>query len=218
MRVLNSILRDYLEREVINVQTEYISLPDNCDISPEIRADLNSRIHLRNLEGIEIGIEPGNLYTIKYYTQLQEYVEFLPRTLKEFRGEFFDNIPDRLTDNIDLKTALNRCKIVMLEVTPPCDFTFGKWRASRVLIGITYPQNELLINRYKKKADYLCKTPMFSIENEVCKFVFNYHYLISIPFSVLEILKPRYQIRLDLLSDIQDRFSNHLSRKGIIEL
>ncbi|MHA2290005.1 MAG: hypothetical protein ACXABG_14565, partial [Promethearchaeota archaeon] len=49
MRVLNSILEDYLEKEVSKVQPEVITCPTTLSISEMTKADLNTRVHIRNL-------------------------------------------------------------------------------------------------------------------------------------------------------------------------
>jgi hypothetical protein len=104
----------------------------------------------------------------------------------------------------------------MLEITPMCDYACGKWRASRLLAGFLVPV--ALKNRIKKDADFLYTTPLFSLEDQLLYLVFNFYYMASVQFNKLDTFVPRYQARTDLLSDIQSKFSAHISRRGVVKL
>jgi hypothetical protein len=74
------------------------------------------------------------------------------------------------------------------------------------------------LEKRAKDAEFLYKTPVFSLEGALFYLVFNFYYAVSMKFNKLDGFAPRYQVRTDLLSDIQSKFSAHISRRGVVKL
>jgi hypothetical protein len=106
-------------------------------------------------------------------------------------------------------------KPCILEITPMCDYVQEKCKASRFLIGLIVSDGQV---KKKKNADFLYQTPFLSLDNNLCSLVINFYYLISIKNVELSSLKPKYQLRIGILSDVQHKFSSHISRPGVMEL
>ena len=205
MNVMNSILKDCIEKRVRLTDEEFLECPACKEISEEIKAIINTRIHVRDLEEAKAVTAPGNLYILENFANLQKYVDYLPADMNSFVKQFLNS-----TQNLE------RIATCMLEITPMCDYAQGKWKAARLLIGLIVPM--AMKDRIKKSAGFLYQTPLLSLNGNLCYLIFNSYYMTGAQFNKLNNLEPDYQLRIDLLSDIQSKLSSHISRRGVIEL
>ena len=204
MKALDSILRDCIEKRVSLIDEEFLERPANVEINDDIKATINTRINLRDLQTANAGTAPGNLYILRDFEHLREYLDYLSEDIDSFKKGYFNSMD-----------GLEGLKFCMLEITPICDYACRKWRASRLLVGFLVPA---ALEKKIKDADFLYTTPLFSLEGHTCYLVFNFYYMALVQFNKLNDFAPRYQVRIDLLSDIQSKFSAHISRRGVVKL
>jgi hypothetical protein len=206
MEALSSILKDCIEKRVGQVSDKLLQVPANKNVSEDVKAAINTRINLKDLEHVDATIAPGDLYILHAdLAQLREYVGYLPEQIDSFKKDCFNPI-----------TGLDQVKLCMVEVTPICDYACGKWKSARLVPGFTLPP--AVKGQIKPHAEFLYTTPLLCLEGNLCHIVLDFHYMAPVEFSKLGKLKPRYQIRSDLLSDIQSDLSAHASRRGVVKL
>lgn len=216
MYVLNSILKDCIEKKVSVLTQEYLTTPQETEFSDEIKGQINTKINIRDLKEVEVKATPGNIYILNNYKELFQYANFLPKRYYDFQRDFLKLNINRIDEHDDILTLLRSCRPCLLEITPLCDYTYDRWKNARVLVGIMVPRG--LINRLKDKAKSVFNSPLLFVNNDLHYFIFNFYNIIMTDFKILNKLEPNYQIRVDLLSDIQKQYSNHISRGGIFFL
>lgn len=216
MYVLNSILNDCIEKNVSMLNQEYLITPQENEFPDEIKGKINTKINIRDIKGVEVKTTPGNIYILKYYKELSQYANFLPKRYYDFQRDFLKLEPNRTDERSDIRTLLRSCRPCLLEITPYCDYSYDKWKNARVLLGIIVPR--ALNNKLKDKAKSVYNSPLLFVNNGLHYFVFNFYNVIMTEFEKLNELKPSYQIRVDLLSDIQSQYASHISRGGIFLL
>lgn len=201
-KVLNGLLKDFVEK---NVSAKGMLKKPSGDltISDKTKAITNTIIHVRTLENPSANSAPGNLYIVDFPT-LKKFFEYLPTDEKEFKEPFFKQ-----------DSNLDTIKLCMLEITPICDYTNKKWKCNRLLIGLIVPK---AMKNKIKSADFLYQTPLLYLDDAQCYVVFSFHYMTEIKFKKLASLGSKYQFRMDLLSYIQSKMSNHITRRGIFSI
>lgn len=205
MKALNSVLIDSIEKQVWKMNIEYINLPESKKIHAKTKAIINTKIHIRELEEVDEKITLGTICLIEEYSDLKKYCDYLPENMESFQKDFFDSMPE-----------LAYLKPFVLEITPMCDYSQDKMKVNRFLLGLKVAVTQ--DNKLKKHAHFLYQTPLLSLDNDLCSLVFNFHYLITIKEIDLESLNPKYQLRIDILNDVQNHFSGHISRPGVMAL
>jgi hypothetical protein len=204
MKALDSLLSDCIENRVDMISEKLLKCPANVEIGDDVKAKINTRINLRDLQNPETCVRPGNLYVLRDFAHLGEFFDYLPNSVDDFKKESLTSIEGQ--DNI---------RLCMMEITPTCDHACKKWKASRLLAGFLLPS---ALEKRVKDADFVYKTPLFFLEGGLYHIVLNLYYTVSLKFGSLNGLAPRYQVRTDLLSDIQSKFSSHISRRGVVKL
>jgi len=170
------------------------------DIPIEVRARINSKLLLQESSGNN-AIYPGNIYEIE------------ERSLSEIDiAELFNKEFDKYKDKDDL---LNQVKHIMLEVSPPCDFAQDKWRRSRILHGVMWPQKHC---HKIKKCEYIYISPDLEKNGSIFKLVFDLRYFTSQAFDTIRKKKASFRLKHDLLVDIQSHLARHINRPGVISL
>lgn len=204
MRALDSLLSDCIENRVDMINEKLLKCPTNEEISDDIKAKINTRINLKDLQNSKACITPGNLYVLRDFAHLGEFFDYLPSSVDDFKKESLTSIE-----------GLDDIKLCMIEITPTCDHACKKWKASRLLAGFLLPYT---LEKRAKDADFVYETPVLSIEGGPYCLVFNFHYSVSTRFNKLEGFAAKYQIRTNMLSDIQSKFAAHISRRGVVKL
>lgn len=194
----NGTFLDTLENEIRLFKgfDTALSVNDRNTIEPKILAKINSRL-LLVMEKSKRPM-PGQVYYGK-------------------NGKYKIKIDDLFEGNIgqyqkkdDLITNI---KDIFLEVSPVCDYAQKKWRVHRVLPGLMWTHAHF--NKIKKKADYMYTSPMFEIESNLFKLVFDLRYLTSLSDKVIRGKTPAFKLRYELLVDIQSCISKHINRPGV---
>ncbi|MCK9411690.1 MAG: hypothetical protein M0Q53_05265 [Prolixibacteraceae bacterium] len=155
-----------------------------------------------------IAIHPGNIFSktnihwnrkrnlLKNYFNVEKSVLFK----KGADGKYIIKNPE-----------LKKIIFIELEVTPLCDFAQNKWRKSRLLPGIIYPQG------YQQDVlngeNFYDQIPVIQINNTLCKVLFDFRFLKSIDINANK--QPFLKIRNELFADILSRLSSHANRVGL---
>jgi hypothetical protein len=150
MHVLNSILKDCIEKKVSILKQKYLTTPPENDFSDEIKGLINTKINLRDLKGVKVKAMPGNIYILKSFKEASQYIDFLPKRYYDFLRDFLNINSDRNLEK-DILSLLRLSRPCLLEITPLCDYTYNRWKYAKVLVGIIIPRN--LNNRMKKKSE-----------------------------------------------------------------
>jgi hypothetical protein len=210
MLTFNGTFIDSLENTMRGLDYSEINIDFNHreKIPENVCAKINSKLLL--IESLDSRpTQPGNVYEIKNNSSLKVNVQEL------FSQEF-----DEYTRKEDF---LKKIKYIQLEVSPTCDFAQGKWRLSRLLPGVMWPSEHLLIYSKKKKrdvelikgADYIYSSPLFEKNHQTFKMVFDFRYLRTSPLADLDKIQPSFVIRHQLLVDIQSHLARHINRPGV---
>lgn len=167
---------------------------------------------------IDKSIQPGNIY--KFTDVFKKikckkkscYYNKIKLTKQEIMQEFYRGL---------IKTYRNKSALlkkiipILLEITPECDYVQKKWKTPKLVLGILWPEN--FANKMLAKADYIYKRFRIKYQDEVYYITFNAHHLFNIGFHVFKSVEPVLKARKELLVDIQQWFSGHISRPGKTE-
>lgn len=206
MMVFNHLLFDIVEQNILNQQEKKEMMQNFNSVqlsnANEIKGELNRRI-LLSIEENNNPV-PGNIY-FKYNQILEMDKQTLIR-------EIFNGNINTFPNNNNL---IDKCLLIFLEVSPFCDYAQKKWKTCRLLPGLMWPME---FENNIKKADYIYKTPLILVNNQLCYFVFDIRYLTSIPVNLLKNKKSTIRLRKELLNDIQTKIAGHINRLGVTSL
>ncbi|MBP7792609.1 MAG: hypothetical protein KA120_06045 [Candidatus Goldbacteria bacterium] len=207
MLSFNSLFIDIIES---NIFTDNVDTDKNMDMLQQqnlddknIIGEINKRLHI-SLEQNNKPI-PGNIYIFND-----------DKIIKVNKKDLIESIFNGDLNQFEERTNLiEKSELIHLEVSPFCDYAQNKWERNRILSGVKWPE------KYKgnlKKADYIYKTPLFKIDNDLCYFIFDIRFLTSIELEKLDDVKSKMRVRKELLNDIQTKIAGHINRPGITYL
>jgi hypothetical protein len=193
MLAINNLLLDIIENRIQNTSNSASSINNqtvNLTFINRIKGELNRRLLIANEQNNSV--IPGNVYKNEFSIKCDI---------------------NNLCNNNNIPEELNKQENhIILEVSPYCDYAQKKWKFHRILPGFIWPEQ---YGNMIKKADYIYKTPVFLINNELCFFVFDLRYLSSIPFNSLNNKTSLYRFRKELVVDIQSKIAGHINRPGV---
>ncbi len=178
---INKISDDSYKRLANLVYDKYIS------ISPK----LNTSLHLESNPSDEH--IPGNVYIIPIGDD---------ETKRKYAKTYFKNIPDE---------SLKDIQFIELEVSPICDYAQKKWKKSRLVSGIVYPENL----KVEDRNHFYRVEPIFYLDNGLKKIAFDCHLFKSLDHDIVKSRTIKYRLRRELLLDIIAQVSAHVNRPGI---
>jgi hypothetical protein len=195
------------------------------------RPKINTMLHL-DYTKVDPNMEhvPGDVF------EYPENVEGLPiphiEDIGKFiRGKFMDFI-----DNEEKKRFKNEiknsCRLLLIEITPPCDFAQNKFDWHRYIIAAIIPEKLMSLSYIMKRnrksreggksPDYRWNSPEFqNKDNSSFRIIFNSRLILSVPRE--EEFKGKFgehlfRIRQPLLSDMIGWFARQSSRQGHVSL
>ncbi len=199
MLCFNNLLFDIVENKITSqssVREINIQPAEEYSEDDKLKGELNRRLHISS-EKSKTPI-PGNIYKLEdIHINLDK-----EQILK-------DIIQNQINDDEKNKLTVN---LILLEVSPFCDYAQNKWKMHRMLAGV---RCSLSSENKTKKADFIYKTPLFNINNELIYLVFDIKYLTSISPELLKDKESIMRIRKELLNDIQSKIAGHINRLGI---
>lgn len=163
---------------------------------------------------IKVKVYPGNLYILDKYKVFRNFINNAPEGEYSFQKEFLA-LPDEPSPDPEQIKKLESCKVCFLEMTPLCDCAQKKWKGARLIGGLVIPVS---LEKKVHKGEFIYRSHPFLIEGDKHRLLFNSFFITTTAFSNIQKLKLKYQLRIDILGAIQHWFSNHISRRGIIEL
>jgi hypothetical protein len=181
---------------VISKLSEGLKEPDKSIVEKLTKAYIqvphiiNTRLHIElNPSGELI---PGNVYLIPVKEEHK----------RSFLQTYFDKLPDSIEDY----------KFIELEVSPICDYAQSKWKKSRLISGLIYPDGAA----NPKGNDNLYRViPTIIINGKPCKLVFDFHLFKSLDNHVVNERGIWFRLKRELLLDIIANLSGQINRPGI---
>lgn len=235
----NKVFIDVLERNVLvedyndpNLQMDFFNETGVLDL--DIKAKLNTNLILE--EDTFNKESPGNIYVDsrdneerfchKKTTMIFECIDnnaLIHKVALNCKTEISDCkqfIKDHKKDIKAFREEIcSNSKVILLEVSPLCDFAQNKWKRNRLLPGVLINIQD---SKMIKKAEYLYKTPLLYVEDKRCILVFDFRYMTSIKNDELKMIdeggKSLCRVRNTLLTDIQAHLARHINRPGIQSL
>ena len=205
MLSFNSLFLDIIENDIFtdNLDTnKNMDLPQQPNLDDKnIIGEINRRLHI-SIEN-NVNPVPGNIYSS---------IENMVVDKKILIENIFNGDLNQFKEKENL---IEKSELIHLEVSPFCDYAQNKWKRSRILNGVKWPE------KYEgnlKKADYVYKTPLVRIDNNLYYFVFDIRFLTSIEIEKLNNVTSTMRIRKELLNDIQTKIAGHINRLGITSL
>jgi len=229
MLAINNLLLDIIENRIQNTKNNESSFINNQTINlteiKRIKGEMNRRLLIANEQNKSV--IPGNVYESSYIIEIydlcdkdslyepfaeskglkrEDVIDKNKKIKKDLKKEF-DDFFEKLRDDIKRQT-----KNIFLEVSPYCDYAQKKWKCHRILPGVIWSEQ---YGNIIKKADYIYRTPLFLINDQLCFFVFDLRYLSTYsPYSLSNKTSP-YRFRKELVVDIQSKIAGHINRPGI---
>lgn len=124
-------------------------------------------------------------------------------------------------NNFRLPELPENAKPIIMEMTPPCDFTQKNKSSSRILSGVILDYNEDLLSKKQWKKDYVYKEirPISIKDEEKTKMMlFDFRYFSLISDDKLENArnyKLIFRAKEKLFADILQKLSAHFARLGL---
>jgi hypothetical protein len=223
--VLNQILLDCTEARVPQqvkpaLTADLMSLPDGGKVAPwKRRANRMINIDETSHEG---GHSPGDVYPYPEHSRRSkrplpnvEHDKFL---IENFVGpDFAKGKADADRQKSDL---VKDWKLVLVEVTPPCDHAQAKQVWHRYVVGAEMSEESCdTKNAIPSKADYLMKLPAVQLvsESKPQVLILNSRLVVSIsPKETGKVKKRKYRLRSQLLGDVIGWLSRQQSRIGYV--
>jgi hypothetical protein len=205
---LSMTLNDTIEKNIHSKKaiTRLKKISSNPTKSLSEIAYLNTKLHLLVQDkGLEHR-HTGNLY----FTESTSHDINEIMTLSVFKNAAV------------LTRAKTSPRLIELDVTPLCDYAQNKAKYTRLLPGVAFPLDGILIDDYlnKFKPDYvylLC--PPIIINNLPYWLFFDFRFLISNTSSeLLSRRKPTFRLKSEMVTDIQTNLGKHINRPGIISM
>ncbi|XOB42355.1 MAG: hypothetical protein ACKKMP_03280 [Candidatus Nealsonbacteria bacterium] len=188
----------------------------------EEKARMNTFFLLASQE-INKNIQPGNVYKFNDVFRKIKcrnkncYSNKIKLTKQGIVQEFYDWSNGPIKNYRNKAALLKKVIPILLEITPECDYAQKKWKTPMLVLGILWPtifENVLSANSEKYKPNYVYKPLLIKYQNEVYYLTFNAHHIFNIGFRMFDSVEPILKTRKELLVDIQQWFSGHISRPG----
>ena len=209
---INSFLAEKIENEV-----EELKLGDVKDIyddkftrknklgrlSSEVRAKINSKIHLFGKANTTDVLEQGNIYVYRYRKNEVAKILFKDR---------YGNNGNKKQDIIDSKP-----KLIKLDLTPVCDYAQKKGYV-RLLQGLLIDHK--FYEEISASEQYFYKTPVFEWNGKIVFMLFDFRFVNTLSEQDIEksVSFLKFKLRREICTDIQSQLANQVNRPGISNL
>jgi len=209
---INSFLAEKIENEV-----EELKLGDVTDISDdtittrnkmgrlsnEVRAKINSKLHLFGKANTVDVLEQGNVYIYRY--RQDDVAKILSK-------EKYGSSGNKKQDIIDSKP-----KLIKLDLTPVCDYAQKKGYV-RLLHGLLIDQQ--FHTEIAASEQYYYKTPVFEWNGKIVFMLFDFRFVHTLSEQEIEKSSSylKFKLRREICTDVQSQLANQVNRPGISNL
>lgn len=203
---LNSFLAEKIQHSISEKKLGAISdvkddiweaNPKKDSLKTDVKAEINSKLHLTKKSSKVDSFEQGNIYLIRNENDLLKQILW---------KEKYNN-----THTIDI--VKSRPQLIQLDLTPVCDYSQDK-KYIRIVYGLLI--NSKFYNDFKR-TDYQIKSPVFLIDKREKFFLFDFRFIKTT--TKKEIIKrniaSQLKLRREICTDIQSQLSNQVNRPGI---
>lgn len=209
---INSFLAEKIENEV--EEFKFGEIKDISDdavtarnrtgrLSNEVRAKINSKLHLFSKANTTEVLEQGNVYIYRY--RKDDIAKILSK-------DKYGNAATRKQEIIDSKP-----KLIKLDLTPVCDYAQKKGYV-RLLHGLLL--DHTFFADITASEQYYYKTPVFEWNGRIVFMLFDFRFVHTL--SEQEIEKSvnflKFKLRREICTDIQSQLANQVNRPGISNL
>lgn len=239
----NASFLDTLESEIRNFNTPELNISfEKCrsEINGEVAGEINSKLLI--VKEVGNSPLPGNVYKFFDIESIsvEELNELLGtmcydfidpiKVCKKFAIENDKNVNEISEDECkkineafkkdfgkhfkeERQAVKEQTQLVVMEISPYCDYAQEKWKVHRMLKGLLWPHD---FREILKNADFIYYSPLINYENKLYYMVFDLRHFSSIEFDRLNDKMPLFRIRHELLVDIQSILAAHVSRPGVM--
>jgi len=220
--VLAEILFDQMTHQQRNQNDEFGQMiydGSQQDVDGGWHSRINSMLHLdtQSHDAHTVHI-PGDVF--KYPENNHDLP--LPMVIDKidfFKSQFYSGCI-RGDLNGPEKEELNKnFKLLLMEITPPCDYAQNKFTWHRYIVGVQIP-TKFMNSKNKVNVEFLCATPEFTTDDQQdYKIVFNSKLIISLePEKANALNRPFMRIRQVLLADMMGWLGRMVTRQGHLSL
>lgn len=226
---LTPIFQDHIEYRIKNETntldnlTHRIYSKNTKKYKPQEKALMNTTFLLIT-KNLPKGIKPGNIYL---YTPIFKkinckkegcYTNKIKVSKVKLIEEFYYK---KLRTYTKRKNLINKTKIIMMEITPGCDYAQEHMNGGKFIFGALWPENLSDSQQMNKKiqahTNYIYQPLPILYNNEIYYLTFNSRHFCNINLNLFDNIKPLLIARKELLVDIQHWFSKQISRPGKTE-
>jgi len=203
----NGVFEDTLNKKIHDMKYHSkIKFREGSAGEPHLIGKINSRLILDKASWDKL--YPGNVYLIDNDSEKEKIIENCTY-----------NVPEKQKEEL-----IKKSKLIMMEVSPICDFVQKKIEYNYFIKGFLCPYKISIEGRCKemtkclknKNTKFLYISPIIEYEEKPYLLVLNFHYFFSIGKKVSN--KAIFRIRKELLIDIQAKLSAYINRPGVLFL
>lgn len=191
--------------------------------TPKERASMNT-FFLLTTKKLFKGIKPGSIYPYsKVFDKFKCkekgcYTNKIKVDKSELVGEFYY---EDLKKYNKRKELIKQVKIIMMEITPECDYAQQNMRGGKFVFGVLWPETlsgtKSMDEKIRSKANYIYNPLPIIYKEKIYYLTFNSRYFFNVSLDLFNNIEPILVARKELLVDVQHWFSKHISRPGKTE-
>ncbi len=117
--------------------------------------------------------------------------------------------PEEINDQMNL---------VVLELSPSCDYSQHKWKRNRIQPGVMIPYGLFLTHFTNVGAGYYYISPVLDYNDESVVIMLDKRFFTSEVLSDSSDDKPVFRLRKEMVIEVQNQLGAHVSRPGIREV
>jgi hypothetical protein len=233
-KTLNIIQEDCLESLPMkgNCTSQSIKLQDTINkggdaltLTGRQRNELNRILSMAQVRKTAHGPRPGNIYLEKGWQD--DAFPIGPKGItKAILVTEMLGRPGNLSDTQWQKKIYSfGCVPVVVEITPPCDYSQNNSSQCRVVVGLLVPERHSDNKNMKTRASFLKSIgPLHLSKSNQCPIsgeyflLLNSRYILGIPTTRMADNMEAYRLRKHVLSDVQHWFASQAARPGYVSV
>lgn len=220
-----SFFQDFIESAIkddghnfknLQRSTYNLNNPSSADYTLPERAELNSIFLLDSKP--DTFAQPGNIYKAEpIFRLVKTGSNFHTKKLIPKKPDFIQEFVQPAKYNTYKDVLSRKSVLILIEITPECDFAQKKWKAARFILGALLPydlDNSIFINDTKSFFKQNHDPLPVKYKGQVYWMVFHTGYHFNLSISQSDKVAPILKARKELLVDVQHWLAAHISRPG----